>query len=232
LTTKGNPPFEKASCVIFLFFELFSVFIIGLAPVRSIDLHRTPAMDIYHAIKQSTNATERIRLLCLLEHAADAMDFQGIESIDVLLGVIADAIVAVQEDGPRVCSLAMAGLVRIMNIAGARGLFHLTGLDAVHVIMRAMQAYPSIQCLILGSFILCNLMTPFMSSDLTVLICLALLRASSQIDAPRARAGCIAVIHNLQWKMKSTNNVNWSVVLKLASRLQDKRSTVASVCVT
>jgi hypothetical protein len=194
----------------------------------------TPAMEIYDAIRQSTNATERIRLLGMLQHkhqnAAESMDFKGIETIDILLGVIADATVTVQGGGPRICSLAMAGLVKIANIPGVRGLFHLTGLDAVRVIMRGMHAHPCLQCLVLGSFILCNLMTPFMPSDLTVLICLALLRASSQIDAPRARAGCIAVIHNLEVKMKSTNNVKWSVVLKLASRLQDKRSTVAKLC--
>jgi hypothetical protein len=191
-------------------------------------------MDIYDAIKQSMNPTERIRLLGLLQHqhAVDPMDFKGIETIDVLLGVVADATATatVQGGGSHICSLAMAGLVRIVNIPGVRGLFHLTGLDSVRVIMRGMHAHPCLQCLVLGSFILCNLMTPFMPSDLTVLICLALLRASSQIDAPRARAGCIAVIRNLEAKMKSTNNVNWSVVLKLASRLQDKRSTVAKLC--
>ena len=189
-------------------------------------------MVIYNAIKQSTNPTERIRLLGLLQHVADLMDFKGIDTIDVLLGVIADATDAVtaQPEGPRICSLAMAGLVRIVNIPRVRGLFHLTGLDSVRVVMRAMHAHPSIHCLVLGSFVLCNLMTPFMPSDLTVRICLVLLRASSQIDAPRARAGCIAVIHNLERKMKSTNDVNWPVVLKLASRLQDKRDTVAILC--
>jgi hypothetical protein len=192
-----------------------------------------PAMDIHTAIKQSANVTERIRLLGLLQHASDLADFKGIEPIDVLLEIIEDATIAVQEqDSPLVCSLAMSGLAHIVNIAGVRGLFHLTRLDSVRVIMRAMHAHPSVQCLILGSFVLSSLMTPFMSSDVIVLVCLALLRASSQTDAPRARAGCIAVIRNLEGKMKNTKNAKWSIVLKLASRLQDKRATVASVCAT
>ena len=154
-------------------------------------------MNDYLAMERTTDAAERIRILRRIRRstASGKANFHGIECIEVLLSVVADA------DDERICVLAMLPLARFVNLDGVRGLFHLSKLDPVSIIMQAIQRHTSGNCAVLGSFLLCRLLTPYTTPELTIQVCWALLRVSSHTDRPKVRAGCIRMIQETRTKM-------------------------------